>query len=174
MDAPLSSLHSHWLAATAEQREQGALWYPRAREACRELATLASVTPRRMAAVVAVLSPRLSWRHNLMAARTLVMGEGLLPGLGRNVAKARAILAGGHIPSLVRGVKVRAFYQALAGDDSACVADSWMVRAAGLDEGSQRDVKRCAALLVTGAQAVGVPVVTYQATVWVVVRGSAD
>ena len=171
-------LNAYWQASTPEVREAGAAWYPSARGEVRRLAKLAGCTVARMAAVVAVLSPRVTWRLNLMAAETLVRGHGLLPGLGKNVERARALLNGADIRTTVRGPKVHAFYRALLGKPDAAVVDVWILRAAGVTvrraSPPRRVLERVAAALREGAQQAGVPVAHYQATVWIQVRGKAD
>jgi len=101
-------------AASATDREHGREWYDRAHRLARELA--ASTEPadmddavRRAAAVIAVLSPVTSWPQNVAMARAAYYGWPV-KGLGRNIAKAKAIMSGADPDTVVSGRKVRAFW----------------------------------------------------------------
>lgn len=123
--------------ASAEQLAFGIEWYERARRLAVELEP---ADPRKAAAVIAVLSPRLAWSINVRLARqayamwaanpdsghenVLALGKAL-PCLDRNGVKAFLILAGSDPDSVVGGPKVRAFWHTIADptDPRAVVVD---------------------------------------------------
>jgi hypothetical protein len=164
-----------WSKATDEDKRQGAEWYRTARETCRDMATDNGVTHECAAGVVAALSPRLRWSVNLRAAKRCLAGE-KVPGVVKaNLAKANQIAAGAPPLSVLSGPKVRAFYNAIMGDDSAAVVDIWVTRVVGWT----KDVKRAtyekiATALKQAAEKVGTSVCTLQASVWVAIRGAAE
>ena len=120
--------------ASAEDRDEARAWYQRARELAEDLAE--RYEPRdffqdgedvwvpgaveRAAAVIAVLSPRLSWPKNVELARWAYQAhfggmspsEALAhwPGIKANAAKAFRILGGEDPDAVVGGPKVRAFW----------------------------------------------------------------
>lgn len=118
-------------AASAEDKSQGITWYPQAMSLARELDP---DNPMRAAAVLAVLSPRSSWRINQRLARyayglhsfspvgrahPLFTPETLaisMPTTKTNAAKAMRILAGDLVENNVRGDKVTRFFANICGD----------------------------------------------------------
>lgn len=100
--------------ATKDQREAGLSWY---RDAHSAAASLDPANPRRAAGVIAALSPQMWWARNLeLAARAYADGKAS-GTLGRSVAQANAILAGADPLDVLRGPKVRAFFQLIADPD---------------------------------------------------------
>lgn len=101
-------------AATDEQRMEGIDWYRNAHGAA------ASLDPRnveRAAGVIAALSPRTRWEHNLeLAAATYVRGKAS-GTLGMSCRAADAIFAGAHPLDVLKGPKVRAFYTLISDPD---------------------------------------------------------
>ena len=84
-----------------------------------------------MAAVIAALSPNNRWERNLRDADNLI-GAYILGGYsdavkvksstyGLNKAKALEILEGAAPLEVLGGLKVRAFYGCIMGDDAVCV-----------------------------------------------------
>lgn len=99
--------------ATPEQAVAGATWY----SAAHELADAIHADVNAGAAIVAVLSPVLSWEKNVaMAVRAARAGTRKPAGvLGRSWAKAKAArVAGADLDSIVKGKKVRAFWVCIA------------------------------------------------------------
>jgi hypothetical protein len=135
------------------------------------------VTTLRMAGIVAVLSPRISWELNKAAALAVVddvtTPDAFTLGTAANVGKARRILAGERPLRVLSGPKVRAFYRAIRGDVQSAVVDGWMLKATGFhrDTCSNAQYVRVATALVLAAEAAGTDVTTFQATVWLHVRG---
>lgn len=124
MDAPTPrtrNVTSAYRAASADDRVEGRGWYATARAVAE---SLDPSDPARAAAVLAVLSPRLSWRKNVEAAQDAYAGRPLRV-LGRNAEKARLILAGADPEDVVSGPKTRAFWRTIADptDPRAVVVD---------------------------------------------------
>jgi hypothetical protein len=141
MRASMLNILNVWRQATLEERAAGRQWYDQANALADELVTnygYRSVgggqdeSPAdarvRAAAVIAVLSPRLSWDKNVEAARR-AYGEYLnrlqgldlhgptadgfvaaMPVLNTNAAKAFKLLSGADPDEIVGGPKVRAFW----------------------------------------------------------------
>src|SRR5690242_16785833 len=108
-------------AASADDRVEGRSWYATARAVAE---SLDPADPARAAAVIAVLSPRLSWRKNVEAARNAYAGRPLRV-LGANARKAELVLAGADPEDVVSGPKTRAFWRTIADptDPRAVVVD---------------------------------------------------
>lgn len=130
--------------ATALEVREGRDWYRSARELAEELAEIHSLSTSdaqsydqevvKAVAVIAVLSPRLSWPKNVELARWIYReyqeayrhpkptwwvkenGSALdrFPGLKANGTKAARILLGEDPADVVSGPKVTAFYHAIA------------------------------------------------------------
>lgn len=124
--------------ATLEQLESGTGWYLEARYFAGDLAHSTPYSVEQVAALIAVLSPQVSWENNQQAAVKAVDlhlagdwdGESLpgYSGYRINARKAKRILDG-DIDALV-GPKVTAFYNAIRGDLTDVVIDIWAIRAA--------------------------------------------
>lgn len=169
-----SALLAVFRAAPAAAHTEGALWYLKARRVARTIARVCGVTQAQAAGVIAALSPRLQWVANVRAAGKLCAG--VIPsGVFRaNLTKAKLILSGVRPLSVLRGPKVRAFYRAIMGDESAAVVDVWTARAAGLTRiPTDRDYRDVSAALAHVAAFEGITVARVQATAWVAVRGRA-
>lgn len=170
----VSRLVQAWDKATDEEREQGAEWYAEARARISRMARNFGVSKSCAAGVVAALSPRLRWSVNVRAAETLLSGTTPSGVFKASLAKAQRILAGEKPLRVLSGPKVRAFYRALMGDESAAVVDVWVARAVGwTKEIKAKAYARIARALAKAAEIVGVAVAKLQAVAWVVVRGSA-
>jgi hypothetical protein len=108
-------------AATPADRVGGQGWYVAAH---RIALSLDPVDPTRAAAVIAVLSPMLSWPRNVVEARNVYSGHPVR-ALGSSARKARMILAGADPEQIVSGRKVHAFWRTIADptETSAVVID---------------------------------------------------
>lgn len=145
-------LKAFW-QATPEEFEAGRAWYREARELAIELVDMPPWSEpevwdeevRKAVAVIAVLSPRLSWSKNVENARWIytevrqaqrnvqpgwmVKQRGSIveryPGLKDGARKAIDILLGGKPEDVVSGPKVTAFYHAItdANDPRGIVID---------------------------------------------------
>jgi hypothetical protein len=130
------NITSTFRKASQQDRTAGRDWYRRARRLAEEL------DPghvERAAAVIAVLSPRLSWEKNVELARLAYRWHaergdlgcamsGTLaawPGLRTNALKAFRILGGEDPDDVVAGPKVRAFWHTIVdpSDPRAVVVD---------------------------------------------------
>lgn len=89
---------------------EGMDWYAIRRTECQ---ILDPENPVKAAAIIAVLSPMQNWDVNLRMAKLVYSGESAR-GLGANVAKADAIMAGAIPESVVKGPKVTSFWQNIA------------------------------------------------------------
>lgn len=169
-------LAGHWHASDRATRRAGVRWYRDARDTARAMARAAGVTHATAAGVIAAISPRLHWRHNVNAARTLLLGGEPTGVFRASLAKARRIMAGERPLTVLSGRKVRAFYRALMGDESAAVVDVWTARAAGLDpkDLTPRQYDLVAAALTMAARDLGTTTARLQAVAWVHVRGRAS
>jgi hypothetical protein len=108
--------------ATTDDRVAGRSWYATARDLAQ---TLDPEDPRRAAAVIAVISPMLSWPRNVKAAQDIYAGRETRGVLHKNVDKAKRILAGQDPEDVVTGSKVRTFWRTIANptDPRAVVVD---------------------------------------------------
>jgi hypothetical protein len=86
------------------------------------------------AAIIAVLSPMVSWPHNLTDAKAIVNGDEPTYALGDNVAKAKRILSGEHPQAVLGGRKVLAFFQNVLHPDEGYTVtlDTHMAKLIGL------------------------------------------
>lgn len=146
-----------YLAASDADREAGARWYARAESECARIAAETGFSRHRIAAVIAVLSPRTRWAENIRAAESAAHAAAralrddfaaeLCGGMRESVAaavaaaladyglrdpirKAGAILAGSDPAEIVSGPKVSAFFANLCGDRDAVTVDVWAQRVA--------------------------------------------
>ncbi len=167
----------HWQRTTPEVRASGVAWYRDARRLISTLARKYGRTRCTVAGIVAATSPRQSWGRNVVVSEEFLAG-GAPSGVFRDSAtKARAILAGAKPLVVLGGRKVRAFYRALCGDDTACVIDVWMLRACGLSGTARPNSNglyaRVERAVVAAARQLRVSVTEFQATLWITIRGSA-
>lgn len=119
--------------ATDAHRAHGATWYADARRTAASMLPPGEIYTARACAVVAALSPRLTWAGNVDAARLAcqlwLMGHDRdyfvanVPTLKANALKAWRILEGEAPLDVLGGQKVRAFYACIvsAGEDPNAV-----------------------------------------------------
>lgn len=98
--------------ASAEHRTAGLDWYAVANDTAKEFAATYGVTVEVAAGVIAATSPLNSWGANVKIARRMIQSGGTLDSgyLGVGLAKARRIMAGEDVLSVLTSDKVRAFY----------------------------------------------------------------
>jgi hypothetical protein len=127
--------HSHVLAvffaATDTERADGARWYSDALQICSTIARDCSLSVQTVAGVLAALSPNNRWERNCTDARALCTAYAMgtvadaaavkCSTFNGNKRKALQILAGEQPLAVLGGLKVRAFYQCVLGDDAVCV-----------------------------------------------------
>lgn len=111
--------------ATKTERVSGLTWYADALAACEMLASLYTLPATTVVGMVAALSPRNRWAFNVTDAEQVIAnGENAsVHTFQANLSKAVRILNGEQPADVLRGNKVRAFYQCLCldGTDMVCV-----------------------------------------------------
>lgn len=118
-------------AASGDVIEAGRLWYPDAENVIADLSREYQLGRPRVAAIVAVLSPRQRWRKNIEGARAVLEGEPWrAPGFDGNRHKAEALAAGEPLEVIIGGEKVTSFWANLIGSRTAVTVDVWAQRAA--------------------------------------------
>lgn len=160
--------------APASAHELGGSWYSEAGRACARMARAYGCSKATACGVVAALSPRLQWAPNVRAADAVLAGATPTGVFRASLAKAKRIAAGEAPLRVLSGPKVRAFYRALMGDESAAVVDVWVLRAVGWARTvTAKAYARIARALTLAAARVGMTVARLQAVAWVAVRGRA-
>lgn len=131
----LSLSHGYILAAfftaNSAERLKGARWYSDALQFCAAVAQSTGLPISTVAGVTAALSPNNRWPRNQADAERLchAFSAGTLADAAAirvstfngNKQKALAILAGAQPLDVLGGLKVRAFYQCILGNDAVCV-----------------------------------------------------
>lgn len=111
----------------ARQGERGRTWYDEATISVKAYADRKGFTHKRVADILAILSPRVSVKHSItLTMRYLEEGttQGMM--LGRIRALQKYERTGEFF-----GPKVTAFSKALQGDTTVVVVDTWMLKAFG-------------------------------------------
>ena len=164
-----------YTACTPLEREDGATWYPNAKLAARRISRRTGISHRRVVRVIAVVSPRQSWKHNLRTAELICYGMPA-PGLGEFMR--RGVLESAGIKAL-SGNKTTDFDLAIWGDTNATPIDTWSgtlvlgrsnMRARMLERVGVYE--RCTQAHRVAASTLGIQPRTLQATTWGHVRGS--
>lgn len=124
------SILAVFLQSTPDDRAEGAYWYARAQAVASDIAySYCDNDLKKAAGVIAALSPNNRWNRNVKDAENLakVFAVGgdvdslKVSTFGKNKEKAIAILKGADPLDVLGGLKVRAFYQCILGEDSVCV-----------------------------------------------------
>jgi hypothetical protein len=127
---------------TAAEYENGRLWYRRANRFARKLAALAGKKPETVAAVLARLSPQVSWADNKAAALEVCCGteyEAANRCYPDNVLRAEALASEDSEAEIAKQVlpqkgykrpKISAFYRNISApeDPQAVTVDTWAAR----------------------------------------------
>lgn len=192
VDAMVRNILQWWQDASPEQRAAGETWYADAWVFTAELAAETGHAIETVAAVVAALSPRTSWRFNKIDAQDVLRGRRPRTGvLGDNLRRAqRVLLADDPVDELTRGCKsgkpggpkIHAFAWNILGDQDRVTVDTWAARAAiGVDGDTAGHILKWVGAyeLVSlayrkAAAAAGVTPAVMQATVWTVIRGRSE
>ncbi len=186
MNYNVESMRHIYAYATEQQREDGRKWYKLALLEAVNMALMYGVQVRTAAGVIAALSPRKTWAHNLRLAHEYLSGARPRT-LKASLAAADRVYAGdlcvvppdydgdGMLLPSLRGPKTRAFYRAIMGDGDSVVLDVWMLRALGVssDKLTDRQYAELADVVMAEAQSAGVPPSEYQAIVWCAIRGKS-
>lgn len=159
--------------------EAGRLWYPGAENVIADLSREYQLGRPRVAAIVAVLSPRQRWRKNIEGARAVLEGEPQrAPGFDGNRAKASALLAGEPLELIIGGDKVTSFWANLIGSHTAVTVDIWAQRAAlGYDHPHQPKndrYRRLVAIYRAAAECVGETPREFQSVIWQAIRPAVE
>ena len=146
-------------------------WYCEAQAFAKHLTTLTPWSLEVAASVVSSFSPRNKWATN--KAHALQFAMGVNPkGLRNNLRMAQASTRLGF--NALNGMKTNAFARAIAGDMSAVVIDTWMIRASGLDSAkgvNKSQYATLAAAVCRVAYAMKWENAQAQAAIWCAVRG---
>jgi len=160
--------------------DAGKAWYPDAWRICQRIGAEHGLAPRRVAAVMAVTSPRARWSTNL-AATAMLCAEHKAGTysysyniLGASATKGVRVLESRYYSNVISGPKVSAFYDAICGDTDSVTVDSIMSKAAGYssdvsDRIREEVVQACWMI----GDVFGVSPRDAQAAVWVAYRGGA-
>lgn len=174
-----------FLSATAADIIDGKAWYPSATAKLAELAPHWSTAKR--AAVCAIISPRITWKENIVGFRKLVNAARdhssitpVMAGLNRNIQKAYDVALDKRGCDAATGPKVSCFNANLSGNLERVTLDVWAGRAAGLTaietdsgiRGKRYEYLECAYQNV--AHELGFLPAELQAICWVVVRGKGE
>jgi len=153
-------------------------WYREAHGQIAQIARSHGLDLVTVAGIVAALSPRIQWAGNIAAAVKLINGQSC-QGTYSNVAKAKAILGGGHPLEVMsdRAQKTRNFFLNLYNPDhpTAVTVDTWAARAYFLDAKYGKSVRDRTYQVIAQAyreasREVGLLPSEFQAIVWVAVR----
>ena len=160
--------------------KHGKEWYPSAWNTCRSIADRFDTTPKRVAAVMAVTSPRARWSTNVAATVAIIgdhhagKGFGTYGILRANETKAIRIMTSRYYANIITGPKVSVFYDAICGDENAVTVDSVMSQAAGYGaDVSPRIREEVTTACWQIADVFGLSPRDAQAAVWCAFRGSA-
>lgn len=187
MQSVQNILRVYHLASSGEV-DAGLRWYLSAHEHAKRLshilldkfASVSSVDCLESAAgIIAAVSPGLRWERNIEAAERIASGEGL-EGLGvrwyDGVKKAKRIIAGTPVLDVLKGNKVRAFYENIAypktTDKVTIDGHAWSIWAgerATLDEVPTISDKLYASIqadYVNASEVVGIRPLQLQAITW--------
>jgi len=119
--------------------QQGKDWYPNAWEFCKFASHYHAVTPERVAAMLAVTSPRARWSKNTLAV-AMLLEDMKVPEykrqkhygiLGANARKGMLVANDRYYSRHVTGPKVTNFYLNILGHTQPVTVDSIMSKAAG-------------------------------------------
>ncbi|MEU8327325.1 hypothetical protein [Micromonospora sp. NPDC048839] len=166
-----------WNRATDTNKEAGARWYSEGEQFIDNLAAQTGRSRELVAAVVAHLSPRTTWKRNLFGA-TMLLTTGEAPTcMSNNVDRARRAMDADRPLDTLNGPKTRRFAANLLGDRESVTVDMWAVRVAlGQRDDSEQLLARVGVYDAlehayrTAARRIGVDPVTAQATTWIVAR----
>ena len=159
---------------------EGQAWYPEAWNHCLSVSKEYGVSAQRIAAVMAVTSPRARWSKNVEATYNIV-ADSFIPDymrqssygiLGANARKGTQVMTDRYYSKLVTGEKVSNFYLNILGHTQPVTVDSIMSYAAGYGSDVSKKIRSevteaCHSL----ADVFGMTPRDTQAAVWIAYRG---
>ena len=179
----IDRLRSEWAEVDDATLQAGFDWYDEAHAWCVQLAFKHGKTTDQVAAIAAVLSPRLPWHRAISLTERLLDGEDISNlALGRSVRKANEVLAGLDPWTVVSGPKETAFAHNLAGDLSWATIDTWsfqQVSGREYNDGGNHFLERAgvynmyASCFEQVARENGIETGVMQAILWIHTRGKA-
>lgn len=169
-------------AASAEHAEAGEAWYSQAQAEAARMASQYGVTVNTAAGVIAALSPRIQWGHNVRLADQVLAAGGdpeLVQGGGfkANLHKACRIAKGERPSAVLGGRKVRSFYANIIGWRHSVTVDTWACQVVGYPPGyapSKSEYEEISRAYKAVAREYGVSAHEVQAVTWVHIRGRAQ
>ena len=162
--------------------EQGKMWYPNAWDKCKFMGYWYNVTPERVAAILAVTSPRARWSKNVEATEQILQdmhrpAYKRRPSYGiltKNAAKGMLVANDRYYSRHVTGPKVTNFYLNILGHTDPVTVDAIMGKAAGFGSdirvGMRNEIETAVRSL---SDVLGITPRDTQAAVWIAYRGSA-
>ena len=162
---------------------EGQIWYPTALEQCKSVAKEYGVSAQRVAAVMAVTSPRARWSKNVEATYKIVEDSfkpehkrrGSYGILGANALKGMTVANERYYSKHVTGPKVTNFYLNIIGHEDPITVDSIMAYAAGFGNNISSTVRDEIEKGVRSiAQVFSISNRDAQAAIWIAYRGSAN
>jgi len=162
--------------------EQGKDWYPAAWRHCIDMGKWYDVTPERVAAVMAVTSPRARWSKNLLATEEILQdmhrpAYKRRPSYGiltKNAMKGMRVANDRYYSRHVTGPKVTNFYLNILGHTDPITVDAIMGKAAGYGSDIRTHMRTEIETAVRSlSDVLGITPRDTQAAVWIAYRGSA-
>lgn len=170
---------ARYRAASPQHVAEGLAWYDAAFTAAERLAWHPGASVAQAAVAIAHLSPRTTWKNNLLLAEELLLGrQRPIWALRRQWELAGASLRAEDPLSTFSTAarKTRNFAHAILGDRHAVVVDIWAARVAGASERSVRTslgYQAVAEAYRRGSRIAGVSARDLQAITWIAIRGEA-
>ena len=161
----------------------GVNWYPDAWKYCLDVSKDYPITAQRVAAIIAVTSPRARWSKNVEATYKIVEDSfkpehkrrGSYGILGANALKGMTVANERYYSKHVTGPKVTNFYLNIIGHEDPITVDSIMAYAAGFGNNISSTVRDEIEKGVRSiAQVFSISNRDAQAAIWIAYRGSAN
>ena len=161
---------------------QGQVWYPEAWQYCLDVSKDYSITPQRVAAILAVTSPRARWSKNVEATY-MIVADSFKPDyqrrsyygiLNANARKGFTVADDRYYSRHVTGPKVSNFYLNILGHTDPITVDSIMSKAAGYGSDVSNTIRMTVEHGVrTLAEVFDTTPRDMQAAIWIAYRGNA-
>jgi len=161
---------------------QGQVWYPEAWQYCLDVSKDYSITPQRVAAILAVTSPRARWQKNVEATY-MIVEDSFKPThkrrasygiLNANAVKGLIVANDRYYSRHVTGPKVSNFYLNIVGHTDPITVDSIMSKAAGYGSDVNTMIRNTVEQGVRSlAEVFDTTPRDMQAAIWIAYRGNA-